>query len=309
MDESMDDFYAGINTRVQERIGSMGLSAAARDAKLAKYAELFEGEDVRLSALSIQNIATDLMTTYHWVITGEHEPLEMRTTIRNILKDGDGTSANPDWLMADDALRDLDIVYRQVAPFREPLEAFNSLQAGNVNFALADLKQELRTNPALDFFEAIEKFFGVEVIVLESEHAFDAIGAVSGDHAFILANSNHSPARVFYAVICELAMISTNTLALYSDVFDEDFPANTTIGELMDELITAFLSYSAKRDEPSVPARRFPAGLVEAHREAVAKHGNLGFFLEWMTGEKRVQEDLPPTNVEDLVDWFGFKDK
>jgi len=309
MDESMDEFYAGIYTRVQERIGSMGLSDEARDVKLAKYTELFEGNDLRLSAISIQNIATDLMTTYNWVITGEHEPLELRTTIRNILKDSDGSDANPDWLMADEVLRDLDIAYRQVAPFREPLEAFIAVRAGNIDVALANLKQELAVNPELDFFDAIEKFFGVEVIVLESERSFDAIGAVSGDMPFILANSKQTPARIFYAVICELAMIATNTLALYSDVFAEDFPANPEVGDLMDELVRVFHFGSTVADKPSVPVRRFPAGLVEAHREAVANHGNLGFFLEWMTGEKKVYEDLPPVNVEDLIDLFGLRDK
>lgn len=308
MDKEMDEFYGGIYVRVRERISSMNLSAEARDAKLAKYAELFEGDDVRLSAISIQNIATDLMTTYHWVISGEHEAEELRFTVRNVVRNGDGTGGNADWVLAEEVLRDAEMAYRQVAPFREPLTALKSVQDGSAGEALQCLRDAMEENPELDFFDAVEKFFGVEIIVLESEKAFDAIGAVISEMAFIVVNSKHSVSRIHYAVACELAMIVTGNLALYSDIFAEDFPEDYAVGEFMEHLIRAFSFGRAASDDTSVLTRRFPAGLVEAHREAVAKHGNLGFFLEWMTGEKPVRSEPKPLSVDELMELFDFKD-
>jgi hypothetical protein len=300
---SMEKFYEEVYTRVKERIGSIGLSPEAQAKKLEQYEEMFGRDGFHMSALSTQNIATDLMTTYRWVITGEHEADELRCTVRNVLKNAENTLGNRDWVMAEEALRDTNIAYQQVSELRQPLPSFAAFRSGDTDGAFAELSEAFKSDPSLDFFEAIEKFFGVEVIRIKSPLAFDAIGAMTGDMPYIVVNTTHNAARILYATVCELAMLAGGNLALYSDVFAEDFPDNPVVLEFMDKFMAA-VSLDRMVETYAPVEHQFPVGLVEAHREAVAKHRNLGFFLEWMTGEptRNVLPDIDADHLIDLMD-------
>lgn len=322
-----------IFARVQERIRSMGLSDEAVAAKLKKYEFLAEGnEPEHLSAYAIHDLATDLMTTFHWVITGEQDPADLHMGVRNVLNGSDGTGGNKDWVAAGEALSDAAMAYEQVS--LGPSPKFGWTEPKNVEYAMARLNEDpvYGTNlnsverieelfggdvfvidpkadsvygTDLDFFGRIEEFFGVDVFVVKSHVDFDAVGAMVLGSPFIVAKQGLPGRQGHYAVARELACILSGNLARYSDVYAEDAPLDMWSMDFCIMLMESLNGLASVQDNPYAE-QRFPKRVVEAHRHAVAEKHNLGYFLEWMTGEKPPVVEHDPIDLDELAKLFGL---
>jgi hypothetical protein len=301
--------YPDFSGNIKKRIRSMGLSDEAVAAKLEKYAFLDEsdadGNWRQFSARGIHNIAEDLMTTFNWVITGEHAPGELHMTVRNVLNGSDGSGGNKDWVEAEKAVRDAAMAYEQILLGPSPKYAWKEPQ--DIAYALPKLNERAQYGSDLDFFGMIEEYFGVDVFVIDSDVNFDAIGAMVMGSPFIVAKRGQQARSGHYAVVRELASMLIGNLARYSDVYSEK--AGLDAWEI-DFAMLMFDSYNGLAPITGDPygEQRFPQRVIDAHREAVAEKHNLGYFLEWMTGEKPPVVEHEPIDLDEMARLFGFGD-
>lgn len=294
-------------TRIQERIRSMKLEPAAEAEKLAKYEGLYGAGDTYLSSLEVVNISLDLHTSVHWLLMGERDPMETSITVRNVLRGSDGKKGNKDWVEASEAVRDTTIAYSQVS--LGPSLAFAWTEPKNIHYASAKLRERATYGPDHGFFSMVEDIFGVDVFVIDSEHDFDAIGAMTNDAPYIVAKKGLNARQGHYAVARELAEILAGNLFPLSEVYDEALPLHREW--CMDFILMLMDSYNGLAPVKGDPygEQRFPQRLIEAHRYAVEHDHNLGYFLEWMTGEPAKVYESTPFNVDELVKMFGLEDE
>lgn len=271
--------------RAQERIVSLGLSDDATKRKLDEYAVLRENNPQGVSSLTVANIAEDLMTSFRWVILGERNPFELRSTARNVLCGPENDEPGSQWLLAKNVFSDIITAYEQVAI--GPSENFKWTEPRNIEYAVEKLRQLGSKVREMSFFEIIEECFGVEIVVLDRPEDFTAIGAAIGGAPLIVAKQGMDAAEGNYAVVTELGKIMADDLYWYSDVYADSDDSESGMREFswVIDLTSQFMN-SAVRDtlmkDDAYAHRRFPKRLVEAHRRDVAAKTNLGYFLEWM---------------------------
>lgn len=296
-----------IYVRVADRIRSMGLADETVNAKLEQYAYL-DDENKHLSAYEIHDIATDLMASFHWVITGEEDPAGLHMGVRNVLRDPQILRGDKDWVEAEKALRDAAIAYEQVAMGLSP--KFGWKEPKNIDYAMARFKEAAVYGTDLDFFERIEEFFGVDVLIIESDADFDAVAGMVLGVPFIVAKQGIPGRQGHYAVARELACILSGNLAPYSKVYEKDAPLDMWSMDFCIMFMDSFNGLAPVQGNPYAQ-QRFPERLVEAHRDAVKNKHNLGYFLEWMTGEKPPVVEHEPIDLDKLAELLGFsvKDK
>lgn len=287
---------------IRDRIRSMGLSDEAVAKKLAEYSFL-DDESWHLSARAMVDIAEDLMTTPEWVITGQHEFVDLQMSVRNVLNGSDGSGGNKDWVNAEKAVRDAAMAYQQVTLGRSPKFAW--IEPQNIQYALPVLKERATYGSDLDFFGMIEECFGVDVFVIDSKADFDAIGAMVMGSPFIVAKKGLPGRQGHYAVARELACILSGNLAPYSNVYALEAPLDWWAMDFIILLMNSYNGFASIKDG-DYAEQRFPQRVIDAHRQAVAERLNMGYFLEWMTGEKPPVIEHEPIDLDEMAQLFGF---
>lgn len=296
--------------RIIDRIKNMGLSDEAMQEKLAKYESIHENPDKHTSARDFIFITEDLMVDLQWLLFGEHDPNEVQMTVRNVLSDSDGTGGNKDWVDASEALRDPAMTYQQLALEELGIGAspkFLQTEPKNVDYAMADLKRRAVYGSDVDFFGMIEEFFGVDVFVVDSKVNFDAIGAKVCGAPFIVAKKGIDARTGHYAVARELGLILSGNLAWNYEVFSHESRLDNWAMDFSIMLMDSFNGLAPIKGNP-YEEQRFPKRVIEAHRKAVANKKNLGYFLEWMTGEPVKHVEHEPIDLDELAELFGLTD-
>lgn len=271
--------------RAQERILALGLSEDATKRKLAEYAALRENKPQGLSSLGVANTAEDLMTSFHWLITGERDPFELRSTAQNVLCGPENDEPGSRWVLAKNVFSDISMAYQQVT--LGPSDAFQWTEPRNTEYAVEKLRQLGSKSQDMSFFELVEECFGVEIIVLDRPENFTALGGMVCGSPFIVVKQGLDTDVGHDAVVMELGNIMAGNLYWYSDVFEDGANSESWIRDFMWVLdFTSTFMNSTGMDvlmkEGAYTAQRFPKRLVEAHRKAVAEKTNFGYFLEWM---------------------------
>lgn len=272
--------------RAEERILSFGLSDYTTKRKLAQLAVLRENNLRGLSSLSVVNLAEDLMTSPYWMVTGERDPFELKSTARNVLCGYEDDEPDERWLLAKNVFSDILTAYEQVAI--GPSANFRWTEPRNIDYAIEKLR-DLGDDgiKEMSFFEIIEECFGVEIIVLDRTEDFTAIGATIGGAPVIVVKQGMNAAEGSRAVVSELGRIMADDLYWYSDVYEngsdsESWIQNTLwILDMTDNFMNTIVR-ATRVDDDSFGSQRFPKRLIDAHRRDVAAKKNLGYFLEWM---------------------------
>lgn len=267
--------------RAHERILSLKLSKKVATRKLDEYAALRESKSRGLSSLDLVNIAEDLMTTTHWLLTGERDPFELKSTVKNFVHGVKNNEPGIIWTMAKNVLSDPSMAYQQVS--LGPSANFQWTKPHDIKYAEERLHQLGQRVQEMSFFDLIEECFGVEIIVLDSSEAFVALGAMVGGAPFIVVQQGFSATTGNNAVAAELAKIMSGDLFWYSDLdmLDDELYTDPWDIKFADRLMSLVGEDALAKDD-TYAYRRFPTRLVEAHRKAVAAKKNLGYFLEWM---------------------------
>lgn len=290
--------------RAEERIRSLGLSDDATERKLAQYAALREDKPRGLSSLDVVNVAEDLMTSFTWVVVGERDPFELRSTAQNVLCGPENDEPGAEWLLAKNVFSDIVTAYQQVS--LGPSDNFKWTEPRNIEYAAEKLRELGSKNKKMYFFDIIEECFGVDIVVLDRPEQFTAIGATIGGAPLtvdrrgvdtVVGNSAGTPLIVVkqgldnmvgnYAVARELGHIMAGRLYWYSDVYKggED-PASRSLSDAwiadFSKNLVKFVWEEVELMDDACARQRFPKRLIEAHRRDVAAKKNLGYFLEWM---------------------------
>jgi hypothetical protein len=279
MDTNNDnDIFA----RAEARIRSLGFSDDATKRKLEEYAVLREKNP---SSLTIVNIAEDLMTSFIWVVTGERDPYELRSTARNVLCGPENDEPGAEWLVAKNVFSDVLTAYEQVK--LAPSDNFEWTGPKKTAYADAKISQLGEKAGELSFFDFIEECFGVDIVVLDRPENFTAIGATIGGSPLIVVKQGLDAATGHEAVARELGNIMAGNLYWYSDVYENGADSESWIRDFLWVLgfksnLLNLVSKDALAKNDTYAHRRFPERLVEAHRRDVAAKKNLGYFLEWM---------------------------
>ena len=271
--------------RAQERILALGLSEDATKRKLAEYAALRENKPQGLSSLGVANTAEDLMTSFYWLITGERDPFELRSTAQNVLCGPENDEPGSRWVLAKNVFSDISMAYQQVT--LGPSDAFQWNQPKDSRYAEEKLSELREKGQKLSYFDIVEDCFGVEIVVLDRPEDFTAIGATIAGAPLIVVKQGLDDIAGTYAVATELGNIMAGNLFWYSDVFEDGANSESWIRDFMWVLdFTSTFMNSTGMDvlmkEGAYAPQRFPKRLVEAHRKAVAEKTNFGYFLEWM---------------------------
>ncbi|HSN94605.1 MAG TPA: hypothetical protein VLR89_06065 [Anaerolineaceae bacterium] len=289
-----------------ERIVSMGLPEAAVARKLAEYDARYESGDRHISARELFDASEDLMTTPLALLRNERSHDELRMTVRNVLEGSDGDEPGKDWVEAEKVLRDATVAYQQVQ--LGPSETFSFSTPENVDYAKDRLREEVIPGANLDLFYIAEQIFGVDVFVLDSvlepADSFDAIGGMVCGSPFIVVRRGVDPSYGNEALVDELARILSGNLAWYSDVHSEGSLMKQWELDFIDMLMNAFngMGREWSNDYKDV---RFPARLIDAHRVAVARGENLGYFLNWMAGDPLpVPKHSSTTNLDEAFSYL-----
>lgn len=296
--------------RIIDRIKNMGLSDDAVEEKLAKYESIHENPDKHTSARDFIFITEDLMVDLQWLLFGKHDPNEVQMTVRNVLNGSDGTRGNKDWVEASEALRDPAMTYQQLALEELGIGAspkFIQTESKNVAYAMNALKGRAAYGSDLDFFGIIEEFFGVDVFVVDSKADFDAIGGMVCGSPFIVAKKGIDARTGHYAVARELGLILSGNLAWRYEVFLEDAPLDLWAMDFSIMLMDSYNGLAPIKGDP-YGEQRFPQRVIEGHRKAVAERKNLGYFLEWMTGEKPPAVEHKPVDLDEMMELFGLNE-
>lgn len=291
-------------TRIEDRVMSMGFSPKVAKRKLKPYAHLKNEEDPRLSALDFHNLAEDMMTTFHWAITGEIGDDEVRMSVRNCLTGPDSDQPGRLWIQAEKILRDVVAAYQQVS--LGPSEAFGLSEPENFNYAEALLRERATGGSDLDFFGIVEQIFGVDIFVIDSDAQdwglFDALGAIVGQTPCIVVRRGINTEWGHRAVAHELAKIISGNLFRYSDVFRSHAPLNLWEVNFAARMIDYYNELGLAQGD-DYENERFPQRLIDAHREAVAKGENHGSFLNWMAGDP--MPEVKHSSSLNLDEWFA----
>ena len=271
--------------RAETRIRSLGLSEEATKRKLAEYAALRENKPQGLSSLGVANIAEDLMTSSHWLITGERDPFELRSTAQNVLYGPENDEPGSWWVMAKNVFSDISMAYQQVALGAS--DAFQWTEPRNTEYAVEKLRLLGSKSQDMSFFELVEECFGVEIVVLDCPEDFTALGGMVCGSPFIVVKQGLDTTVGNYAVAGALGDILAGRLFWYSDVFEDGANSESWIRDFMWVLDfkSTFMNSTGMdvlMKEGAYASQRFPKRLVEAHRKAVAEKANFGYFLEWM---------------------------
>lgn len=281
----MDNSHNEIFERAEARIRSLGFSDDATKRKLEEYAALREAKPRGLSSLGIVEIAEDLMTSFIWVITGERDPYELRSTAQNVLCGPENDEPGDEWLVAKNVFSDILTAYEQVK--LAPSDNFEWTGPKKVAYADAKISQLDEKAQEMSFFDFIEECFGVEIVVLDRPENFTAIGATIGGSPLIVVKQGLDAATGHEAVARELGQIMAGNLYWYSDVYENGADSESWIRDFLWVLgfksnVLNLVNKDALAKNDTYAHRRFPQRLVEAHRRDVAAKKNLGYFLEWM---------------------------
>lgn len=294
--------------RINHRIYSMGLSDEGIAAKVTEYETLREEKGHRLSALTIAKIAEDLMVSFNWLVAGELGKWELATTVQNVRCEAPDTQGSKDWRIAQKALYDPAMAYQQVDMERSSQFAWVKLMGSKK--AMEKFAEWDRDGNLPDFPGVIEQCFGIDVFILNSDQDFDAVGAMIAGSPFIVVKSGVDAGTGNEVVSREAARILANRLYISSAVYPEKDAPNTMEDAFVPLLTGVFNTMSGDTDRSGTYLeQRFPPRVVAEHRKQVAEGKNLGYFLEWMTGEPnqaQLEYDKNPVNLDDLAKLFGF---
>lgn len=294
--------------RIIDRIKNMGLSDEAMQEKLREYESVHADPSKYSSTRDFMMICEDLMIDLQWLLFGKHDPSELQMTVRNVLNGSDGTGGNKQWLDAEEALRDAAMTYQQLAVKGVGIgasEKFTQTEPKNTAYAL---KNRAASGSELDFFGMIEEFFGVDVFVVDSKVDFDAIGGKTCGSPFIVAKKGIDARIGNSAVARELGLILSGNLAWRYEVFAKNPPLDMWAMDFSTMLMDPYNGLAPVKGN-SYAEQRFPQRVIEAHRKAVAEKKNLGYFLEWMTGEPVKAPESQPIDLDELAKLFGLNEK
>lgn len=281
----MDDNHKEIFERAKERILSFGFSDEATKRKLDEYVALREANPRGVSSLTVAKIAEDLMTSFIWVVTGERDPYELRSTAQNVLCGPENDEPGAGWLVAKNVFSDILTAYEQVK--LAPSENFLWTGPKMVAYADANISQLGEKAQEMSFFDFVEECFGVDIVVLDRPETFTAIGATIGGSPLIVVKQGLDIAAGHEAVARELGKIMAGNLYWYSDVYENGADSESWIRDFIWVLgftgnFLSLVDKDALAKSDTYAHQRFPKRLVEAHRRDVAAKKNMGYFLEWM---------------------------
>lgn len=243
-----------IFSRIQDRIEllPMRIKFSVKSNEIIKSMK----EDTDFSSSDLAEIADLLSTSFHWLLTGERDPEEVRLSARHSY-DKETKSHNHDWAMTVKVMENPILSYRQsdIEGCRKypVLKEYSAVNAARV--IREKLIKDYGYHFVNNFPDAIEKVFGIDVFIIKSSENFDACAGTYKENSFIVVKESGAWYRTNFSFAHELGHLIKDDLTDATEIDQTDHSdnerwANAFASELlMPQALLKTISWTELPDE------------------------------------------------------------